>query len=131
MTGKEKRALRARGNRLKAVITVGKEGLTGGTINHINAAFRTHDLLKVKLLDTCPQDKEEIAVFLKEIPETEVVQVLGRTFLIYRPLPEDEKSEKVTVRKKRNIENNSDVLKKKRVKSRRLASSKTRKSNKS
>ncbi|MGD9900696.1 MAG: YhbY family RNA-binding protein [Calditrichaceae bacterium] len=127
MTGKEKRALRARGNRLKAVITVGKEGLTGGTINHINAAFRTHDLLKVKLLDTCPQDKDEVTVYLSEIPETEVVQVLGRTFLIYRPLPEEEKSNKITVRKKRNIEKSSNSLKKIRVKSRRLSSTKSKK----
>jgi RNA-binding protein len=56
----------------------------------INEAFNNKSLVKVKVLDTCNDDRRQIARQLNKLRDTEVVQLLGRTILLYRPLKEDE-----------------------------------------
>ncbi len=90
LTGKEKRELRALGNRLKAEVHLGKEGVSEGTIRTIENSFNTKELIKIKLLETCPVDRDEAAGLLSEKTGAEIVQVLGNTILLYRQLPEDE-----------------------------------------
>ncbi len=88
LIGKEKRALRARGNQLKAELWVGKEGVSEGTIHALQNAFNTKELVKVKLQDSCPTGKKEVAEILSQETASDLVQILGNTMLLYRPLPE-------------------------------------------
>lgn len=88
LTGKEKRQLRAAGNRLKAEIWIGKEGISEGSLNALINAFNTKELVKIKLQENCPLDKQGAAKLLAEGVSGEVVQIVGNTILIYRPLPE-------------------------------------------
>lgn len=103
MIGKQKRELRARGNQLKAKIIIGKEGFTEKIVDFINQAFNTTDLLKVKLLDTCPDECNKIAEELDQIPKTDVAQILGRTILIYRPLKKKKKKTDKSTQKNKKI----------------------------
>lgn len=89
LSGKEKRVMRARANTVKPSVQIGKEGLSEKTQNFITEAFNNKDLVKVKVLDNCPEDYKEIAKRLSAIENTEVVQTLGRTILLYRPLEEE------------------------------------------
>ena len=88
LTGKEKRQLRAQGNRLKAELWIGKEGVSEGTILALENSFNTKELVKIKLQENCPQDKKEIAAILCQKTDARLVQILGNTILLYRPLPE-------------------------------------------
>ncbi len=90
LTGKEKRALRAQGNRTIAEVQVGKAGVTPGLIQNIDNALSTKELVKIKILRNCPLEKTEVAQEISQQLEAEVVQILGRTLLIYRPLPEEQ-----------------------------------------
>ncbi len=90
LSGKEKRALRAQGNRTVAEVHVGKAGVTPGLLQNIDNALSTKELVKVKILRSCPQDKEMVAQIIGEQLHAEIVQILGRTLLLYRPLPEEE-----------------------------------------
>lgn len=90
MIGKEKRKFRAEGNRLKASVYIGKEGVTDKVINFIYEALGNKELVKIKVLDSKSAEFKIIVEKLSQIKDTEIVQVLGRTVLIYRPLPEDE-----------------------------------------
>ena len=90
MIGKEKRRFRAQGNRLKASVYVGKEGVTDKVIKFIYEALGNKELVKIKVLDSKSAEFKIIVEKLSHIEDTEIVQVLGRTVLIYRPLPEDE-----------------------------------------
>ena len=90
MTGKEKRTLRARGNRLRAELWVGKEGITEGTLTSLSNSFNTKELVKVKLQESCPLDKNEAADILARKGQAELVQIIGNTILLFRPLPEKE-----------------------------------------
>ena len=90
ISGKEKRNLRARGNRLRSTVLLGKAGLTPDTISFIGNAFSRTDLVKVKIQRSFPGERNSLAGALAQLEDTEVVQVLGNTILLYRPLPESE-----------------------------------------
>ncbi len=84
LTGKQKRFLRRLGHELKPVILIGKSEITGSILQETEAALEHHELIKVKLLDSCLTGHREAAVQLASRLNAEIAQVLGRTFLLYR-----------------------------------------------
>jgi RNA-binding protein len=91
LTGKEKRQMRAAGNRIKASVTIGRGGLTFKVRRFIDEAFNNKTLIKIKILDTCEDDRKQIAERLSKIKNTDLVQLLGRTILLHRPQKDEEK----------------------------------------
>lgn len=89
LTGKQKRALRAEATRLKPEVWVGKDGISEGTIQTMNKALNTKELVKIKILENCPMDKRDAADIISRKSGSEVVQVIGNIILLYRPLPEE------------------------------------------
>jgi len=85
LTGKQKRHLRALGHKLKALIQIGKKEIEEALITETNSALDHHELIKVKLLESCMLDKHEASGILADACGAEVAQILGKTFLLYRP----------------------------------------------
>lgn len=85
LTGKQKRHLRALGHKLKPVIQIGKKEIEEALITETNTALDHHELIKVKLLESCMLDKHEASAILAGTCGAEVAQILGKTFLLYRP----------------------------------------------
>ena len=85
LTGKQKRHLRALGHKLKALIQIGKKEIEEALITETNSALDHHELIKVKLLESCMLDKHEASGMLAGACGAEVAQILGKTFLLYRP----------------------------------------------
>lgn len=85
LTGKQKRHLRALGHSLKPIILIGKKEIEEALINEVNAALDHHELIKVKLLESCMLDKHESSETLARACNAQVAQILGKTFLLYRP----------------------------------------------
>lgn len=85
LTGKQKRHLRALGHKLKAVIQIGKKEIEESLITEANAALDHHELIKVKLLESCMIDRHEASEVLSKACGAEIAQILGKTFLLYRP----------------------------------------------
>jgi RNA-binding protein len=85
LTGKQKRHLRGLGHGLKPVVLIGKKEVDTGLIQETDAALAYHELIKVKVLENCPIDRHEAAEVLSEATRSDVAQVLGKTFLLYRP----------------------------------------------
>jgi RNA-binding protein len=70
---------------LKPILQIGKEGVTEAVKATIDGAFRTRELLKVKVLETSPEATSEVARAVAEgVPGAELVQVIGRTIVLYR-----------------------------------------------
>ncbi len=84
LTGKQKRHLRALGHKLKPLIQIGKKEIEESLINEANAALDHHELIKVKLLESCMLDKNESSAILAKACHAEVAQILCRTYLHYR-----------------------------------------------
>ena len=91
MTGKQKRHLRALAHPLKPLVNLGKQGLSQETRREIESQLLDHELIKCKVLDSCPLSKKECAKEIAKQTEIEVVQVIGKTLLLFSPLPEDSK----------------------------------------
>jgi len=101
LTGKQKRHLRALGHKLKPLILIGKKEIEDALIAEANAALDHHELVKVKLLESCLLDKNEASEMLAGACNADIAQILGKTFLLYRPaetpvivLPKTDKPDK-------------------------------------
>jgi RNA-binding protein len=88
LTGKQKRFLRGLGHSLKPLITIGKGEITEPLVNETGAALAAHELIKVKMLESCLLERGEAAASLAEACNAEVAQILGRTFLLYKKAKE-------------------------------------------
>ena len=84
LTGKQRRHLRALGHHLQPVVQVGHEGITEALVREANQQLETHELIKVRIGESSPQDRHEGAELLAERTGAQVAQVLGRTALLYR-----------------------------------------------
>jgi RNA-binding protein len=89
LTSRQRAFLRSAAHHLKPVHHVGKEGVTPAAIRSVQEAFNTRELLKVKVLQEAPVEVREAAEELAAgVPDTIVVQTIGRTAVLYRPDPE-------------------------------------------
>ena len=84
MTGKQRRYVRALGQRLAATLHVGHEGVSEAVVRQADALLEVHELVKVRVGDNAPEDRHATAEDLAQRTGAELAQVLGRTALLYR-----------------------------------------------
>lgn len=87
--GRQRSYLRGLGHHLDPVVLVGKDGLSEGLVAALAAALEQHELVKVRLADTVDGERRQLAATLAAESQSALVQVLGRTLLLYRPRAED------------------------------------------
>jgi len=85
LTGKQVRFLRGLGHHLQPVVMIGREEISEPLVASAEEALTVHELIKVKVQEGCPLDRREAAAILADRTGAEVVQILGRTILLYRP----------------------------------------------
>lgn len=83
LTGKQKRELRKMAHHLNPIFQVGKDGVSLNMLEGIEDALTKHELMKVKVLDTCEEDTRVVALKISEYTKAEVVQIIGRTIVFY------------------------------------------------
>ncbi|MDX1418797.1 MAG: ribosome assembly RNA-binding protein YhbY [Rubricoccaceae bacterium] len=89
LSSKQRAHLRGLAHALKPLVHIGKEGATVPTIRALREAFNTRELVKVRVLDSAPSPPREVGeALVQEIEGAVVVQVVGRTVVIYRPDPD-------------------------------------------
>jgi RNA-binding protein len=84
LTGKQRRHLRALGHHLTPVLQIGHEGVTDALVAQADAQLDAHELIKVKVGESSPLDRHDAADRLAAATRSDLAQVLGRTFLLYR-----------------------------------------------
>ena len=84
LSGKQKRELRAEAHHLKPIFQIGKDGVTHNQVLGIMDALEAKELIKVKLLDTCPDDVNTVALELSVQSKSDVIQIVGRTIVLYK-----------------------------------------------
>jgi RNA-binding protein len=87
-TGKQRRHLRALAHKLKPIVMVGQHGLSERLVGAVEAALEQHELIKLKVLEGAPCSREHAALWLHATTGASVVQIVGRTLVVYRPHPE-------------------------------------------
>jgi RNA-binding protein len=88
LTGKQRRHLRALGQRLTATVQVGDNGVTDALVEQVNAQLEALELVKVRVSVNAPEDRHDTAEALAQRTNAHLTQVLGRTALLYRPRKE-------------------------------------------
>ena len=89
LTGKQRRHLRALGHHLDPVVQVGQDGVSDAVVGQADAQLDAHELIKVKVSESSPLPRHAAAERLAAATHSELAQVLGRTFLLYKPRPND------------------------------------------
>ena len=90
LTAKQRAHLRSLAHSLKPVLQIGKDGASESAIDAVRDAFNSRELLKVKVLDTAPEDAAATGTRIAAgIDGAALVQVIGRTVVLYRPDPDD------------------------------------------
>lgn len=84
LTSKKRAFLRKEAHSLDAIIRVGKEGYSENLIQTIVEAISSRELMKVKILQNCEEDKNELAFKLAEASGCELVGLIGRTLTLYK-----------------------------------------------
>ncbi|MCS1384642.1 MULTISPECIES: ribosome assembly RNA-binding protein YhbY [Lysinibacillus] len=84
LTGKQKRFLRAEAHHLTPIFQVGKGGVNEEMTKQIREALEVRELIKVRILDNCEDDKNEVAEALAKGAHAELVQLIGLTVVLYK-----------------------------------------------
>lgn len=84
LTGKQKRYLRSLGNEMEPILFIGKEEVTPNIIKQADEALEARELIKGRVLRNCADAPQNIAAALADSVKAELVQVIGRNFLLYR-----------------------------------------------
>jgi RNA-binding protein len=86
---KQRQYLKGLAHSLKPLFHVGKEGVTDALLRSIQSSFNSRELLKIKVLDAAPSGVEETGEAIAGgLERAEVVQVIGKTIVLYREHPE-------------------------------------------
>lgn len=89
LTSKQRAEVRALAHHLKPILHVGKEGVADASVNAAIEAFNTREVMKIKVLENAPLGVRESADALAQrIEGARIVQVIGRTVVLFRPHPE-------------------------------------------
>lgn len=88
LTGKQKRYLRGLAHLMNPLVSVGKNGLSRTLYEQIDQCLLEHELIKIKILNSCPMDKKECSRQISMLSRSHVAQIIGRTLLLYRSHPE-------------------------------------------
>jgi len=84
LNSKDRAALRGMANGLSAIFRLGKEGVTPEFTNAIRDALEARELIKIDVLNNCEWDVNEAARIVSERTNSEIVQVIGKKFVLYR-----------------------------------------------
>ncbi len=91
MTSKQRAYLRSLANPLEAIVHVGKGGVSDTLFKQADDALTARELIKGKALETAPETAREAAESIAAAVGAEVVQVIGRVFVLYRRNNEEPK----------------------------------------
>jgi RNA-binding protein len=84
LSGKQKRFLRSQAHHLNPIFQVGKGGVNENMIRQISDALEARELLKVSVLQNCDEDRDVVAEQLVEGTNSELVQIIGNTIVLYK-----------------------------------------------
>lgn len=85
MTSKQRAYLKGLAMNIEPIFQVGKGSVTPEYVTAVSEAFNTKELIKIAVLKNCMDDPREIADTLAGRTGSEVVQVIGKKIVLYKP----------------------------------------------
>lgn len=85
MNSRQRSYLKGLAMKMDSVCQIGKASVTPEGIRGIDEALEARELIKISVLKNCLDDPREIAEVLAERTRSQVVQVIGKKIVLYRP----------------------------------------------
>lgn len=85
MTSKQRAYLRSLASTIQPIYQVGKSVVTPELTAGIDEALEARELIKISVLKNCMDNPMNVASMLAERTNSEVVQVIGKKIVLYRP----------------------------------------------
>ena len=99
LTSKQRAQLRAIAATEDTILTVGKDDVTENIIRQAADALRARELIKGKVLENSMLSARGAAETIAEATKSEVVQVIGSKFVLYKRNEKEPKIELVKAKK--------------------------------
>lgn len=84
LNSRQRAQLRGLANSLDTIFQIGKGGVTENTVKQVDDALEARELIKLRVLETSPVSAREAADGIAEKTHSDVVQVIGTRFVLYR-----------------------------------------------
>ena len=85
MTSKQRAYLKSLASVIDPIFQIGKASLTPEVTDAVREAFNTRELIKIAVLKNCLDDPRAIAEALADRTQSQVVQVIGKKIVLYKP----------------------------------------------
>lgn len=92
MTTKQRAFLKSQASTMDVIVHIGKESLTPQVVASVDEALTARELIKVGVLKNCADDPKTLAQIISERTHSDVVQVIGKKIVLYKP---DKKNPKI------------------------------------
>ena len=101
LTSKQRAQLRGLANGIDTILHVGKDGMGDNLIKQADDALEARELIKGRALENSLLSAREAAEALAKATRSEVVQVIGSRFVLYRESHSKPKDQRIQLVKER------------------------------
>lgn len=99
LTSKQRAQLRGLANHIDTILQIGKDGISENLIRQVDDALEARELIKGRVLENSLLSAREGAEALAKATRSEVVQVIGTRFVLYRETHSKEKDKRIRLLK--------------------------------
>ncbi len=85
MNSKQRAYLKGLAMKLEPIFQVGKGRISPQLVEAVSEALEANELIKVSVLNNCLEAPQDIAAVLSERTGSQIVQVIGKKIVLYRP----------------------------------------------
>ena len=96
MTSKQRAYLKGLAMKMEPIMQLGKGSVTPENTAAVDEALAARELIKISVLQNCLDDPRQMAEVLAERTHAQVVQVIGKMIVLYKPAKE-EKDRKIVL----------------------------------
>ncbi len=89
LNSRQRAQLRGMANTIQPIFQIGKGGVGEQLIKQIGEALEARELIKLTVLETSPEGVRECADKVADATESDVVQVIGSKFILYKQSAEN------------------------------------------
>lgn len=84
LKSKQRAQLRGLANSIDTIFQIGKGGINDALVKQVDEALEARELIKLRVLESSPDDVRTVADTVAERTSSDVVQVIGSRFILYR-----------------------------------------------
>lgn len=89
LTSKQRSYLRGLASQYETIFQIGKSGISENLIQQVQDSLKKRELIKLRVLDNSLLTSREAADQLAQATKSDVVQVIGSRFVLFRRNPQN------------------------------------------